>query len=96
MSNPTRPRDCATKVLYQTAWEAEDAYHRTPNKPWPEPGALLPYWCEKHGGFHLGHFDSLGRRALAGWGAELYGKVNAYARVHRKKARRRQAQRDLP
>lgn len=80
-------KSCDYKVVYATLAEAEDAYHRTPPRK-QRPGSLLPYWCKKHGGFHLGHFDWLGPIAYHGWGADVYAKVNAYARVRRRKAHR--------
>jgi hypothetical protein len=80
---------CDWKLTYATLAEAEDAYHRTPPRK-QRPGALLPYRCEEHGGFHLGHFDTLGKRAFAAWGAETYNKVNAYGRVNRRRAHKEQ------
>jgi hypothetical protein len=77
---------CDWKRTYETLAEAEDAYHRT--TPINRPGTLLPYRCERHGGFHLGHFSPLGRLAFEGWGAETYNIVNAYGRVNRHRARR--------
>lgn len=80
---------CDWKITYTTLAEAEDGYHRTPALE-KRRGFLLPYWCDKHDGYHLGHFNSLGKRALKGWGAFIYNSVNAYARARRKK----EAQRD--
>lgn len=79
---------CDWKVVYVTLGEAEDAYWRTPSDKKRLPGTLLPYFCDEHGGYHLGHWNTLGKRAYAGWGAEAYSKVNAYGRVNRRKVGR--------
>jgi hypothetical protein len=78
--------DCDYKVVYSSLADAEDGYWRTPPGRIQRYGALLPYWGDAPQGFHLGHFDTLGKRAFLAWGAETYNIVNAYARVNRKKA----------
>jgi hypothetical protein len=45
---------CDWKVTFATLAEAEDAYHLTPSVE-KRTGFLLPYRCDEHGGFHLGH-----------------------------------------
>ena len=47
------------------------------------PTAMLPYWCDEHSGFHLGHWTSHGQRARHFWGTEIYNRINRYYRVHR-------------
>jgi len=51
---------CDWKVTYPTLSEAEDACYRTPSVE-PRTGFLLPYRCEEHDGFHIGHTRT-GRR----------------------------------
>jgi hypothetical protein len=74
--------DCSWKVVYASLAEAEEAYWRTPETK-PKHGSLLPYWCDEHSGFHLGHWTSHGQRARHFWGTEIYNRINRYYRVHR-------------
>lgn len=65
---------CGYKVIYSSLQDAEAAYHRTPRRPnIGENGPLLPYYCERHGGFHLGHFTR--GQAWKAWAAEIYARV---------------------
>ncbi|MBI5289914.1 MAG: hypothetical protein HY873_13155 [Chloroflexi bacterium] len=87
-------RDCAWKKTYLSISEADEASDRTPPTRDRDRrhAFLLPYWCAEHNGFHLGHFDPLGKRAFQGWGAELYNQVNSYKRRHRRGYYRRRSQ----
>ena len=75
-------RGCDWKVVYATLDEAEAAYWRTPATK-PKHGHLLPYRCDEHGGFHLGHFDPRGQRARDAWGGQAQGAVQRSERGFR-------------